>query len=97
MPYLQTPAFPEYTSGHSTITAAAATVLTSVYGDNFAFQDTSDLRYIGMQRHFNSFNEAAAEVSISRFYGGIHYRFSVDTGAEQGNKLGRFINGLLSD
>ncbi len=97
MPYLQTPAFPEYTSGHSTITAAAATVLTSVYGDNFAFQDTSDLRYIGMQRHFNSFNEAAAEVSISRVYGGIHYRFSVDTGAEQGNNLGRFINELLTD
>ena len=97
MPYLQTPPFPEYTSGHSTITAAAATVLTSVYGDNFAFQDTSDLRYIGMQRHFNSFNEAAAEVSISRVYGGIHYRFSVDTGAEQGNKLGRFINELLAD
>jgi hypothetical protein len=48
-----------------------------------------------MQRHFNSFNEAAAEVSISRFYGGIHYKFSVDIGAEQGNKLGNFIVGKL--
>lgn len=95
MPYLQTPPFPEYTSGHSTITAAAATVLTSVFGDNFAFQDTSDLRYIGMQRHFNSFNEAAAEASISRVYGGIHYRFSVDKGAEQGRKLGLFITEKL--
>jgi hypothetical protein len=97
MPYLQTPPFPEYTSGHSTITAAAATVLTSLYGDNFAFQDTSDLRYIGMQRHFNSFNEAAAEASISRVYGGIHYRFSVDTGAEQGKKLGLFIIDRLTE
>jgi hypothetical protein len=97
MPYLQTPPFPEYTSGHSTITASAATVLTSVFGDNFAFQDTSDLRYIGMQRHFNSFNEAAAEASISRVYGGIHYRFSVDTGAEQGKKLGQMINKKLAD
>lgn len=95
LPFLQTPPFPEYTSGHSTITASAAIVLTSVFGDNFAFQDTSDLRYIGMQRHFNSFNEAAAEVSISRVYGGIHYRFSVDTGAEQGKKLGNFIVGKL--
>jgi len=92
MPYLQTPPFPEYTSGHSTITASAAIVLTKLFGDNFAFQDTSDLRYIGMQRHFNSFNEAAAEASISRVYGGIHYRFSVDTGAEMGKKLGQFIN-----
>lgn len=95
LPFLQTPPFPEYTSGHSTITASAAIVLTSIFGDNFAFQDTSDLRYIGMQRHFNSFNEAAAEVSISRVYGGIHYRFSVDTGAEQGKKLGNFIVGKL--
>jgi hypothetical protein len=86
----------KYTSGHSTITACAATVLTDLFGDNFAFQDTSDLRYIGMQRHFNSFHEAAAEVSISRVYGGIHYRFSVDIGAEKGNALGVFINEKLS-
>jgi hypothetical protein len=97
MPYLQTPPFPEYTSGHSTITASASTVLTKFFGDNFAFQDTSDLRYIGMQRYFNSFNEAASEASISRVYGGIHYRFSVDTGAEQGKKLGRYINDKLAD
>ena len=95
MPLLQTPPFPEYTSGHSTITAAASTVLTSLFGDNFAFQDTSDLRYIGMQRHFNSFAEAAAEASISRVYGGIHYRFSVDTGAVRGKMLGKFIVGKL--
>jgi hypothetical protein len=97
MPFLQTPPFPEYTSGHSTITASAAAVLTSLFGENFAFRDTSDLRYIGMERHFNSFNEAAAEASISRVYGGIHYRFSVDTGAEQGKKLGLYINEKLGN
>ena len=97
MPYLQTPPFPEYTSGHSTITASAATVLTKLFGENFAFRDTSDLRYIGMQRDFNSFNEAAAEVSISRVYGGIHYMFSVDTGAEMGKKLGEYINNKLEE
>ena len=91
MPFLQTPSFPEYTSAHSTITASASTVLTSIFGENFAFQDTSDLRYIGMQRHFDSFAQAAAEASISRVYGGIHYKFSVDTGAVAGKKLGRFI------
>ena len=91
MPFLQTPPFPEYTSGHSTISASAATVLTSLFGRNFAFQDTSDLRYIGMQRHFNSFNEAAAEASVSRIYGGIHYRFTADTSAVQGRRVGEFI------
>lgn len=95
-PFLQTPPFPEYTSGHSTITAAAAVVLAHLYGEKFAFQDTSDLRYIGMQRHFNSFQEAAAEASISRVYGGIHYRNSVDVGAEAGKKVGaNIINKLF--
>jgi PAP2 superfamily len=91
MPYLQTPPFPEYPSGHSAITACAAVVLTSEFGDNFSFQDTSDLRYIGMQRHFNSFREAADEASISRVYGGIHFRFSVDEGAAIGRKVGEMI------
>ncbi|MDB5277848.1 MAG: phosphatase family protein [Ferruginibacter sp.] len=90
-PYLQTPPFPEYTSGHSTITRSAAVVLTKLFGDNFAFQDTSDLRYIGMQRHFNSFVQAADEASISRVYGGIHYRNSVDEGANAGRKVGEYI------
>lgn len=91
LPYLQTPPFPEYSSGHSTISATSATVLTALFGDNFAFQDTSDLIYIGMERHFNSFNEAAAEASVSRIYGGIHYRFTANISAAQGNKLGAYI------
>lgn len=90
-PYLQTPPFPEYTSGHSTITAAAATVLEELYGTNFAFQDTSDLRYIGMQRHFDSFRQASDEASISRVYGGIHYRSATEAGAEQGKKVGALV------
>ncbi|MDB5232594.1 MAG: phosphoesterase [Chitinophagaceae bacterium] len=90
-PFLQTPPFPEYPSGHSAITAAAATVLTKLYGDRFAFQDTSDLRYIGMQRHFNSFNEAAAEASLSRVYGGIHYMTGVNAGADLGRRVGEHI------
>jgi hypothetical protein len=90
-PFLQTPPFPEYTSGHSTITRSAAVVLTHLFGDNFSFQDTSDLRYIGMQRHFNSFVQAADEASISRVYGGIHYRVSVDEGANAGRKVGEYI------
>ncbi len=91
VPFLQTPPFPEYTSGHSTITASAAVVLSYLYGNDFAFLDTSDLRYIGMQRHFNSLQDAAAEASISRVYGGIHYRNSVDAGAEAGKKVGNYV------
>jgi hypothetical protein len=91
LPLLQTPPFPEYTAGHSTISAASATVLTHLFGDNYSFQDTSDLHYIGLQRHFESFNKAAAETAMSRFYGGIHYLNSSLKGAEQGNQVGEFI------
>lgn len=77
MPFLQTPPFPEYSSGHSTITGAASVILTELFGDNFEFLDTSDLEYIGMQRTFKSFIQAAEETSISRLYGGIHVRQSI--------------------
>ena len=90
-PLLQTPPFPEYTSGHSTITASAATVLTKLYGDNFAFEDSSDYHYIGLKRKFSSFQAAAAEASMSRVYGGIHYVLSVNTGSEQGKKVGGLV------
>ena len=91
LPLLQTPPFPEYTAGHSTISAASATVLTHEFGDNYAFQDTSDRKYIGLERHFDSFNKAAEETAMSRFYGGIHFKNSSLMGAEQGNKVGEYI------
>jgi hypothetical protein len=91
LPFLQTPPFPEYTSGHSTISASAATVLTGLLGQNFSFRDTADLKYIGMQRDFRSFEEAAAEASVSRVYGGIHYRFTADTSAAEGMKVGKLV------
>jgi hypothetical protein len=90
-PLLQTPPFPEYSSGHSTISGAASTVLTSLYGDNFAFHDNSDSAYIGMVRDFPSFAKAADEVSVSRLYGGIHYRISLDTGLAKGRMIGEYI------
>ena len=90
-PFLQTPPFPEHPSGHSGISAAAASVLTHCFGDNFSFEDTSDLEYIGMKRNFSSFIQAANEASISRVYGGIHYRAGVEAGALQGKAIGDYV------
>ena len=90
-PILQTPPFPEYTSGHSVVSGAAATALTDIYGDNFAFDDDTELRYGLPVRSFNSFNEAADEAAISRMYGGIHYRAAVAVGVKQGRDLGNFV------
>lgn len=95
LPLLQTPPFPEYSAGHSTISAASATVLTHEFGDHFAFHDTSDLRYIGLQRDFKSFIQASDETAMSRFYGGIHYLNSSMVGATQGHQVGEFIWGKL--
>jgi len=97
MPLLQTPPFPEYTSGHSTITAAAATVLTKLYRDNLAFEDSSDYKYIGLKRKFNSLSSAAEECSVSRVYGGIHYMISVNTGAQMGKQVGGLVTKKLLD
>ncbi|MET4082770.1 hypothetical protein ABIB40_002734 [Pedobacter sp. UYP30] len=90
-PMLQTPPFPEYPSAHSTITRSTAIVLSHFFGNNFEFEDTSEMKYIGMKRKFKSFLQAADEASISRVYGGIHYKYSVDQGAEEGKKIGNII------
>jgi len=90
-PVLQTPPFPEYTSGHSVVSGAAATALTNIFGDNFAFDDDTEVPYGLPTRSFNSFNEAADEAAISRMYGGIHYRKAVAVGVKQGRDLGNFV------
>src|SRR5688572_13364193 len=90
-PYIQTPPFPSYTSGHATISAAAAEVMTHWFGDSISFMDTSSLEFGIKSRQIISFREAAREAAISRLYGGIHYRFDNDNGNEAGKRLGEFI------
>ena len=91
LPLLQTPPFPEYTSGHSVISRASAVVLTKLYGDNFAFKDTTEVAYGLPVRSFNSFIHASEEAAISRLYGGIHYMMAIEEGVAQGNKVGEHI------
>jgi hypothetical protein len=86
-PLLQTPPFPEYTSGHSVMSTATAGVLTYLLGDNFTFTDDSEEMFEIPARSFNSFMQAADEAAISRLYGGIHYRDSIEKGQEQGKKI----------
>jgi hypothetical protein len=95
-PVLQTPPFPEYTSGHSVVSGAASTALTDIFGDNFSFDDDTEIAYGLPIRKFTSFNQAADEAAISRMYGGIHYRTAVDIGVKQGRDLGIFVVEHLS-
>jgi hypothetical protein len=89
--FLQTPPFPEYSSGHGVISSSAATALTYLYGDDFAFTDTTELEYGMGKRSFTSLNQAAIEASFSRLYGGIHYKFTCLASAEQGKSVGKNI------
>ena len=90
-PALQTPPFPEHTSGHSVISRAAAVALTALFGDSFAFLDTSEEEYGLPARSFSSFLQASEEAAISRLYGGIHYRPAIDEGLRQGELVGRYV------
>lgn len=90
-PVLQTPPFPEYSSGHSVVSGAAAIILTEIFGENFYFDDDTEVAYGLPVRSFNSFYEASIEAANSRLYGGIHYRSAIDQGMEQGQKLGNYV------
>ncbi|WP_034920623.1 vanadium-dependent haloperoxidase [Gillisia sp. CAL575] len=94
-PILQTPPFPEYSSGHSVISNAASKVLTSIYGDNFGFVDDTEVPYKLPERTFSSFYDAATEAALSRLYGGIHYRSAIEEGATQGENVGDYVNNKL--
>lgn len=87
-PLLQTPPFPEYPSGHSVISAAAAEVLTYLLGENFSYVDDSEKMFDLPARSFKSFHHASAEAAISRLYGGIHFRDAVEEGQKQGTQVG---------
>jgi len=87
-PVLQTPPFPEYTSGHSVISTAAATVLTYFFGEHFQFDDITEMDFGLPMRSYPSFIAASQEAAISRMYGGIHYRAAIEAGQLQGSLIG---------
>lgn len=93
-PPLNTPPFPEYPSGHSTQSGAAAEVLTSLFGENYAFEDATHVDDGLPPRNYASFRAAAEEAAISRLYGGIHFRAAIERGLEQGTCIAAYANAL---
>lgn len=90
-PILYTPNFPEYPSGHSVVSASAASVLTYYIGENYTFIDSTEVPYGMPPRSFSSFFEASDEAAISRLYGGIHFRPAIENGKAQGRKVGKHV------
>jgi membrane-associated phospholipid phosphatase len=92
-PITNTPQFPEYTSGHSVSSLAAATVLTDLLG-SFPYvddHDLADMAGLSRVRSFTSFLHAADEAATSRVYGGIHYPMGIEVGTTQGAEVGRLM------
>jgi membrane-associated phospholipid phosphatase len=91
-PLLTTPNFPSYVSAHSTVSGAAAGVLTALFGPDYHFTVSSD-SLPGVTRSFDSFDAAAQEAGRSRIYGGIHYQFDNQAGLASGRALGQYVSG----
>jgi hypothetical protein len=89
-PFIASPGFPEYPSGHSVVSSAAAEVLTGMFGV-VAFTDRSGNKHNLKERSFTSFEAAANEAAISRLYGGIHYREAIENGLRQGRCIGQNV------
>jgi hypothetical protein len=97
MPLLTTPPFPEFPSGHSVQSGAAAEVLSDLFGADHAFEDRSPTEWPGdplPTRSFDSFHQAAEEAALSRLYGGIHFRSAIEIGLAQGRTIGAAANRL---
>jgi len=97
-PLLGTPPFPSYTSGHSTQSGAAASVLTAYFGP-ISFTDTTHARLnpeLGLgTRSFRDFLQAGSEAAVSRLYGGIHFIFDNEDGLDEGLCVGAVHNARL--
>ncbi len=91
VPFIPTPQFPEYTSGHSTVSGAAAAVLTHIYGD-IPFTEVTPVQPGFEPRSFENFTAAAEEAAASRLYGGIHYPMGNANGLLQGTCVGDHVN-----
>ena len=88
---LLTPPFPEYPSGHATEAGAMATVLAALFGEEYAFTDSSMERLGFAPRTYDSFWAAAEEAALSRLYGGIHFRSANENGLAQGRCVGEAV------
>jgi hypothetical protein len=96
--WIGTPNHPEYTSGHSCVSAAASGVLAARYGDDTPTTFNSEALMNGNpipDRSFNSFSEVLDEIFIARIYGGIHFRTACEEGAAIGRHVAAYVMARL--
>ena len=103
-PFIPTPPYPDFPSNHAVFSASVAHALSSLYGSNTPFTNTS---YEGVMvdlgngpvnlgtRIYSSFDAMSEEIGISRLYGGIHIRYAIEEGWKQGKKTAQYIDATL--
>lgn len=91
LPIIITPPFPEYTSGHSCVSGASSAILSTIFGENTAFTDSTEVQFGIPPRSFTSYKEAANQAAFSRMYAGIHYRPACEVGLTQGEAVGKNV------
>jgi hypothetical protein len=92
---IDSPPFPEFPSGHSFQSGAGSEVFNAIIGTNYSFTDSTNATKRGIDntlRSYTNFDEMADEISLSRLYGGIHYRYTLDQSLEYGRKLGIYVS-----
>ncbi len=92
---VDTPPFPEYTSGHSSQSGAFGVIMADLFGDDYTFTDTTHGELFGGPRTFTSFSACAEETAVSRLYGGIHFPVGNVMGTMSGNMIGDMVNDLF--
>jgi len=93
-PYIATPPFPEYTSGHSTQSGAMSTIMTSLMAGQLSFTDNTNSSRGFAPRAYATFEQAAQETAVSRLYGGIHFRTANERGLATGKLIGQRVLAL---
>lgn len=96
-PYSPSPSFPSYPSGHACISAAAAEVLTSLYGHAYHMMDCSHVdkeNVVLKPREFKSFEQMAKESALSRIFMGVHWRMDAEEGYRIGSLIGQEVSKL---
>ena len=90
-PAIETPAFPEYPSGHSLVSAASSIVLSDYFGSEFNYVDSTQLVFNLPSVKFANFRSAALQAGESRILGGIHFRKAVLDGFQRGETIGKMV------
>jgi hypothetical protein len=90
-PYILTPCFPSYPSNHGSASNSAAEILRRAFGEGGHAITMANPAVPGVTFHYNRFNEITDDISDARIYGGIHFRFDQEAGADLGRDIGTYV------